>query len=322
MVDEYELYCDEDFDVVPLIDAAAFFNSINVFKFLLISNPLSSPTIQTMNMFSMYRHNNYEIFRFCEINGITPNDDTLLHSFNSLNIDLFVYINTHYQNLYTFEYFPRISCYIPDIVNGGVSICGKKFGDIRKQFVEAYPIVFESFLKSDTNNLLRFEEVLGKYFRLSSYPFKEKIELPTFEQYSILLFPKNTIEDAMLKTAADIFKGNKLSFHDFSEALIKIFKDDELVQNHLETIYDKTYEFGVMDFFDILEILEKDHFYKNCFEQTFKIYPNYDFWKSWIDEMGNAYFCCDFIRNELQKYKLSQRIPSYDTADFFESIEE
>ncbi len=182
LVDEYELYCDEDFDVVPLIDAAAFFNSINVFKFLLQNDKNLSPTIQTMNMFSMYRHNNYEIFRLCEQYKVTPNDNTLFYSFNSLNIDLFAYINTHYQNLYTFEYFARISCYTPDIVNGGVSICGKKFGDIRKQFVENYPIVFESFLRSDTNNLLRFEEVLGKYFRLSSYPFKEKIELPIFER--------------------------------------------------------------------------------------------------------------------------------------------
>ena len=134
----------------------------------------------------------------------------------------------------------------------------------------------------------------------------------------------------MVKTAEYIFQGKKLSFNNFSKALIDIFNDKnkEMIQSDLDFIlnlaYDRSYQFGIMDFFNVLDILEDNYFYKNCFLETFEMYSESEgyymikFWESWLKRSGVDYFCGNFFQDKLNKFLA----PSYDVADFFESIEE
>lgn len=154
--------------------------------------------------------------------------------------------------------------------------------------------------------------------------YGNKIDLPIFENYSLKLHPEDSIEDAMVKIAGYIFQGKKLSFNNFSKALIDIFNDKnkEMIQSDLDFIlnlaYDRSYQFGMIDFFNSLDKIEADYFYKNCFLETFKIHSKSEgyymikFWKSWLKETNDQYLCCSFIQNQLNNFK----IPRQETAGF------
>ncbi|MDO4974764.1 MAG: hypothetical protein Q4E61_00345 [Alphaproteobacteria bacterium] len=336
-VEEYRSYnSDPNLNSVPLIDVAAFFNSIKTFKFLLLNE--STPTIQTMNFNSMYRHQGgYEIFRICEQQGIKPNNDTLNCAAASFNSELFTYICQHYPcDEYKYEGSCRIFCYYdPDIFVNPKFLQYKAFKELYPDFLKIYPVVAENFPKDDVNSLFKIEKAIKLYFRLINKPYSykdysNKIDLPIFENYSHRFYPEDNIEDAMVKTAGYIFQGKKLSFNNFSKALIDIFNDKnkEMIQSDLDIIldlaYDRSYQFGIMDFFKVLDILEDNYFYKNCFLETFEMYSESEgyymikFWKSWLKRSGVDYFCGNFIQDKLNKFLA----PSYDVADFFESIEE
>lgn len=308
-----------------LIDVAAFFNSIKTFEFLVRNGAIL--TIQTMNFNSMYRHQGeYGIFHICEEQGIKPNNDTLNWAAASRNSELFKYICQHYpSDEYKYEGSCRIFCYYdPDIFVNPKFLQYKTFKELYPDFLKIYPVVAENFPNDDINSLSKIEKALDVYFRLSNKPclhksYGNKIDLPIFENYSLKLHPEDSIEDAMVKTAGYIFQGKKLSFQAFSDALINIFNDEEMIKTFLNSTYDEFYHFGMIDFFDTLDKIEADYFYKNCFLETFEMhseskgYYMIKFWKSWLKSVGEYHLCCNFIQDKLNKFLA----PSYDVADFF-----
>lgn len=195
------IYCVAQYNIygyitsAPLIDVAAFFNSIKTFKFLLQNE--ASLTTETMNFNSMYRHQgDREIFDTCESEHIKPDNEILNRALTARNFELFKHICQNYPcNEYTYKSYDRFICiYTPNIFVNPKSIQHKAFKEVRSEFAKIYPVVAENFPNDDINSLSKIEKALDVYFRLSNKPWSYKdctgkLDLPIFENYSLKLHP-------------------------------------------------------------------------------------------------------------------------------------
>lgn len=270
-----------------------------------------------MIKFSEYRNRPYEIFKIFESKS-KPSYCVLENTLKYGNKDLFCYLCLHYpeicnMNSIISEFSTKVSrlfSHLPSKLNKVLEQNPDRFEKELDNLKASYPVVFDNFSESDLDNQDKIVRAIKIYFGLANHYYIGKIDLPMFEDYSQKHYPNETIENAMLKIAGSIFNKSALPKEIVLDRIINILNDEYLVRDYYSQNKDNIpNEIGVLAFFDILQKLERDKWYKDCFEETIK-YGSYmiDFWENVLegmekDELG--FSIIDFVRNKLNEVGLS-----------------